>query len=308
MPGARRRARPPSSSAPAERLVSTVLQGFYQSNQATAAACQVNNLHLLRGMLGRPGAGRPPDERPADGAEHARDRRRRRPARLPQLGQRGARPASSPSSGTSTRTSSRTGRRRRTRCRSSATPSRARSSSCGSPPPTRPSRCPTWRGSGGSSASDELFVVVQDALPDRDRRSYADVVLPARDSGARRPAPSPTSTAPSTSPRRRSSRPARRGADLDIFLDYARRMDLRDKDGGPLIKWHDPEGAFEAWKDCCAGGPATTPGISYAQLRERDGHPVALQRGGPRRHRAPLHRPALQHRPDDYCETYGHDL
>ena len=40
-----------------ERVLSTVLQGFYQSNQATAAACQVNNLHLLRGMIGRPGAG-----------------------------------------------------------------------------------------------------------------------------------------------------------------------------------------------------------------------------------------------------------
>jgi anaerobic selenocysteine-containing dehydrogenase len=41
----------------AERLLSTVLQGFFQSNQATAASCGVNNLHLLRGMLGRPGAG-----------------------------------------------------------------------------------------------------------------------------------------------------------------------------------------------------------------------------------------------------------
>ena len=41
----------------ARRLLSTVLQGVYQSNQATAAACQVNNLHLLRGMLGRPGCG-----------------------------------------------------------------------------------------------------------------------------------------------------------------------------------------------------------------------------------------------------------
>jgi anaerobic selenocysteine-containing dehydrogenase len=30
-------------------LVSTVLQGVYQSNQATAAACQVNNINLLRG-------------------------------------------------------------------------------------------------------------------------------------------------------------------------------------------------------------------------------------------------------------------
>src|SRR5213079_363674 len=39
------------------RVLSTVLQGFYQSHQATAAAVAVNNLHLLRGMIGRPGAG-----------------------------------------------------------------------------------------------------------------------------------------------------------------------------------------------------------------------------------------------------------
>ncbi|OSC50896.1 hypothetical protein B5181_39865, partial [Streptomyces sp. 4F] len=40
-----------------DALVSTVLQGVYQSHQATAAAVQINNLHLIRGMLGRPGAG-----------------------------------------------------------------------------------------------------------------------------------------------------------------------------------------------------------------------------------------------------------
>jgi len=40
-----------------DRVLSTVLQGFYQSMQATAASCAVNNLHLLRGMLGRPGCG-----------------------------------------------------------------------------------------------------------------------------------------------------------------------------------------------------------------------------------------------------------
>ncbi len=39
------------------RVLSTVLQAFYQSHQATAAACGVNNLHLLRGLLGRPGCG-----------------------------------------------------------------------------------------------------------------------------------------------------------------------------------------------------------------------------------------------------------
>src|SRR5215210_4766950 len=40
-----------------ERLLSSALQGVYQSHQATAAACQINNLHLLRGMIGRPGCG-----------------------------------------------------------------------------------------------------------------------------------------------------------------------------------------------------------------------------------------------------------
>lgn len=37
------------------RLVSVVLQGVYQSNQATASAVQVNNLHLVRGLIGKPG-------------------------------------------------------------------------------------------------------------------------------------------------------------------------------------------------------------------------------------------------------------
>ena len=41
----------------AEALLSTVLQGFFQAHQATAAAVQVNNLHIIRGMLGRPGYG-----------------------------------------------------------------------------------------------------------------------------------------------------------------------------------------------------------------------------------------------------------
>ncbi len=38
-------------------LLSTCLQGVYQSNQATASACQVNNINLLRGMFGKPGCG-----------------------------------------------------------------------------------------------------------------------------------------------------------------------------------------------------------------------------------------------------------
>jgi anaerobic selenocysteine-containing dehydrogenase len=38
-----------------ELILSTCLQGVYQSHQATAAAVQVNNVNLLRGALGKPG-------------------------------------------------------------------------------------------------------------------------------------------------------------------------------------------------------------------------------------------------------------
>src|SRR5699024_12686366 len=32
-------------------------------------------------------------------------------------------------------------------------------------------------------------------------------------------------------------------SDLDIFLDYARRMGFRDNGGQPFPQWHDPESA-----------------------------------------------------------------
>ena len=54
--------------------------------------------------------------------------------------------------------------------------------------------------------------------------------------------------------------PGEARSDLDIFLDYARRMDFRDKDGAPLVKWNDPEGAFEAGRRARRAGPATTAG------------------------------------------------
>jgi ferredoxin-nitrate reductase len=40
-------------SAPS--LVSTALQGVYQSHQATASACALNNINLILGQIGKPG-------------------------------------------------------------------------------------------------------------------------------------------------------------------------------------------------------------------------------------------------------------
>lgn len=84
-------------------------------------------------------------------------------------------------------------------------------------------------------------------------------------------------------------------------------MELRDREGAPLIGWTDPEGAFEAWKACTRERPCDYTGLSYARL---DGSP-GIQ--WPCNAQAPDGTPRLYttgrfNTDGDYCETYGHDL
>ena len=81
-------------------------------------------------------------------------------------------------------------------------------------------------------------MVVQDVFL-TETAELADVVLPGARPGARRPGRSPTPTARCTCPSKAVDPPGEARADLEIFLDYARRMDFRDRDGAPLIEWDD---------------------------------------------------------------------
>ncbi len=65
--------------------------------------------------------------------------------------------------------------------------------------------------------------------------------------------------------------PSEARPDMDIFLDFARRMDFRDKDGAPLLKWRTPEECFEAWKECSRGCPCDYSGLTYAKLSSVSG-------------------------------------
>jgi anaerobic selenocysteine-containing dehydrogenase len=101
--------------------------------------------------------------------------------------------------------------------------------------------------------------------------------------------------------------PGEARSDLDIFLDYCRRMDFRDKDGGPLVKWSDAEGAFESFKQMTRGRPCDYTGLSYAKLSGGSGiqwpcnaeHPQGRER---------LYTDGVFSTDADYCEIYGHDL
>jgi anaerobic selenocysteine-containing dehydrogenase len=287
-----------------ERLVSTVLQGFYQANQATAASCLVNDLHLLRGMIGRPGAGvfqmngqptaQNTRETGADG-DLPGMRNWQNPEHIRQLAElwnvdEMTIPHWSP-------------------------PTHAmqifRYAEQGSIrllwiSATNPAvSLPDIGRIRDILSRDDLFVVVQDLYLTETAR-LADVVLPAATWGEKLGTFTNADRTVHLS-ERAVDPPGDARPDLDIFLDYASQMDFRDRDGNPLIRWHDTESAFEAWKECSRGRPCDYSGLTYDRLRRGTGvqwpctreHPGGVER---------LYADGRFNTDPDYCEDFGHDL
>lgn len=288
----------------AERLLSTVLQGFYQSNQATASACQVNNLHLLRGMLGRPGAGvlqmngqptaQNTRETGADG-DLPGMRNWDNPVHVQELAELWNVDV--------------------TTIPHRAPPTHAmqiwRYAEQGSIEllwisATNPAvSLPDLRRIRSILAREEMLVVVQDIFL-TETAQLADVVLPAATWGEK------TGTFTNADRTVHYSGqavdpPGEARSDLAIFLDYARRMDLRDRDGAPLVKWDDAASAFEAWTACSKGRPCDYSALSHARLRDSgafqwpctDDAPDGTER---------LYVDGRFNTDPDYAETYGNDL
>ena len=150
-----------------------------------------------------------------------------------------------------------------------------------------------------------LFLVVQDAFP-TETTEHADVVLPAAIWAEKTGCFTNADRTVHIS-HKAVEPPGEARPDLDIFLDFARRMDFRDKDGAPLIKWRTPEEVFDAWRACSRGRPCDYSGLSYAKLSEGSG----LQ--WPCNARAPsgtdrLYADHAFPTTPETCEDFGHDL
>lgn len=288
----------------AERLVSTVLQGIYQSHQATAAAVQVNNIHLIRGMLGKPGCGvlqmngqptaQNTRECGADGdlpgfrnwanEHHVNELAALwnvEPQKIPHDGP--------PTDAMQIFRRAETGQLRMLWIT-------ATNPAVSLPELARIRAILDRRG---------LFVVVQDIFM-TETAQHADVVLPAAAWGEKTGTFTNADRTVHLSDKAVQPPGAAR-SDLDIFLDYARRMDFRDRSGRPLVRWIDAESAFEAWKACSAGRPCDYSGLTYARLRGSGGiqwpcttaHPDGTER---------LYGDGLFWSSPEECETYGKDL
>ncbi|MFI6367458.1 molybdopterin oxidoreductase family protein [Nocardia sp. NPDC050630] len=287
----------------AEHLVSTVLQGFYQAHQATAAAVQVNNVHLLRGMLGRPGCGvlqmngqptaQNTRECGADGdiagfRNWSNETHVAELARLWNVDTDRLSHDSPPTDAMQMIQLAESGDLRMLWV--SAT----------NPAVSLPELARIRR----ILAQDSLFLVVQDIFA-TETTELADVVLPAAAWGEK------TGTFTNADRTVHISEqavqpPGTAKSDLEIFLDFARRMDLRDRDNAPLPPWHDPESAFRAWQQCSADRPCDYRGITYQRLRDGGiqwpcppDRPDGTER---------LYQDGRFYAAPDYCENYGKDL
>jgi anaerobic selenocysteine-containing dehydrogenase len=279
-----------------QRVLSTVLQGFYQSHQATAAACQVNNLHLLRGMIGRPGCG----VLQMNGQPTAQNTR--------ECGADGDLPG----------------------FRNWSNPAHVHELAAlwnvdplvipHWAPPTHAMQI--WRYAEQGSirllwisgtnpavsmpdlarirkilAKEDLFVIVQDGFR-TETTELADVVLPAALWGEKQGTFTNADRTVHLSGQAVDP-PGEARSDLAIFLDYARRMDFRKSDGRPLAPWQTPEEVFEAWKECSRGRPCDYTGLSYERLHTEGG----IQ-WGPER----LYGDGSFPTSPETCEDFGHDL
>src|SRR5215213_7813195 len=287
-----------------ERLLSTALQGVYQSHQASATAVQINNINLIRGMLGKPGCG----VLQMNGQPTAQNTR--------ETGANGSLPGfRNWQNDAHVRELARIWNVEPLTIPHYSEPTHAMQIfrfaeegtinflwiQCTNPAVS----LPELHRIRSILEQERLFFVVQDTVL-TETAQLADVVLPAATWGEKTGTYTNADRTVHLSEKAVNA-PGEARSDLDIFLDYAERMGFEDKDGEPLIKWHDPESAFEAWKECSRDRPCDYSGITYEKLRSASGlqwpcneeHPEGTER---------LYEGGRFWASPDYCESYGKDL
>ncbi|GLG02331.1 molybdopterin oxidoreductase [Alicyclobacillus hesperidum subsp. aegles] len=283
------------------RLVCTTLQGAYQSVDATATCIAINNIHLLRGLIGKPGcgplhmAGQPSSStnRTVGGVgSYPAHRNPSNPKHIQEMADLWNVDPAHLEVGPEKDIESFIDKMER--------------GQLGlfwnihtNPMVSLPNRLRARR------AFERTFVVVQDCFL-TETCEVADLILPTAMWGEKEGLMENADRMINVSEVAVTPPPGVR-SDFDILLDYARRMDFRDKDGKPLIQYTTPRECFEEWKRVSKGRPCDMTAMTYEKIKAQNGmqwpadaeHP----NGTPR-----LYQDLVFHTQVDDAQTYGFDM
>jgi anaerobic selenocysteine-containing dehydrogenase len=285
-------------------LLSTALQGVYQSHQATGAACQINNINLLRGLIGKPGCGifqmngqptaQNNREAGCDG-EFPGFRNHLNPVHMEDLARLwNIDPIKVPHWSEPTHVENILS------FISNGTIEMLWISG------TNPLvSLPNTNVARDLLTKEDLFVIVQDLFP-TETTAIADVVLPAAGWGEKTGCFTNVDRTVHIS-YKAVEPPGEAWSDMKIFLEYGKRMGFKDKDGNDLMPWSEPEEVFEAWKKLSKGRPCDYSGMSYEKLTGGSGlqwpcnedNPFGTER---------LFSDGKFFTDINDCESFGHDL
>ncbi|KAK1979241.1 nitrate reductase [Colletotrichum cereale] len=285
-------------------LLSTALQGVYQSNQATASACQINNINLLRGLIGKPGSGvlqmngqptaQNNREAGCDG-EFPGFRNHMNPVHMQELADLwNIDPIKVPHWNEPTHVQNLLSYVEDASIRMMWI--------SGTNPLVSLPNLPRVR---KLLTDPGLFVVCQDIFM-TETAAIADVVLPAAQWGEKTGCFTNVDRTVHLS-HKAVEPPGEARSDLEIFLDYGRRMDFRDKDGNLLLPYKDSEEVFCAWKKLSYGRPCDYSGLSYEKLTGGSGIQWPCNEANPQGAER-LFSDSKFFTEIDVCESFGHDL
>ncbi len=284
------------------RIVSTVLQGFYQSVEATASSSLVNTVHLLTGAIGKPGAG----PLLMAGQPSAMCNR--------EAGAGGSYPGyRNPHSEAQMRDLCElwnidfdTFHRELPKDILSMMETAERGEIefmwvIGTNP-----RVSLPDQNRSERILRKLFVVVQDPFIDAETVELADIYFPAAMWGEK--------TGCVTNAERSVNllmkaveAPGHARSDFDIFVEVANKLGFKDRDGAPLIPFTEPRDAFEEWRKVSKGRPCDYSGMTYELILQMEAvrwpcnqqHPRGAER---------LYEDLKFWTGIDECESYGADF
>ena len=245
-------------------MVSTVLQGFYQAVEATAASSLVNTVHLITGAIGKPGAGpllmagqssaMSNREAGADGS-YPGYRNPHNPKHMQELAALWniAYDDFHPEVPKDILTMLETAERGEIEFMWVIGTN---------PLVSLPDQNRTRR------IFEKMFVVVQDPFVDTESVELADIYFPTAMWGEK--------TGCVTNAERNVNLllkalepPGEARSDFDIFVDVARRLGLKDQHGQPLLAFGQPRDAFDEWRRVSASRPCDYSGMTYELILKK---------------------------------------